>query len=357
MAKNVVVHFQRERQNSAILIGTSLSAAARDIRRRFPDSNLFIITDSHVAPLYGRQFAKQLGVNRAKIIVVPAGEKSKTRAVKERVEDRLLRLHADRQCCVIALGGGMIGDLAGFVASTLFRGVSFIQIPTTLLAQVDSSIGGKVAVDHPLGKNLLGTFYQPCRVYIDVTTLRTLPDRQLRNGIAEVIKYGAILDRDLFSYVDRNEQRILRRDPAVLSAIIVRCLKLKKRIVEQDERESGLRRILNFGHTIGHALELLSDYALLHGEAIALGMLTEAKISVSLCNLHPVDVWRLWIVLRKFGLPTEFPHAISLKKIEETLSYDKKSRNGVPNFTLLKSIGNARVGIPVGLDEITDSIR
>jgi len=357
MPRNVVVHFNRKQEESVISIGTSLAAAARDIRRRFPLSKVFIITDSHVAPLYARRFAGYLRIPDSHVIIIPAGEKSKSRRMKEHVEDRLLKLQADRHSCIIALGGGMIGDLAGFVASTLFRGVTLMQVPTTLLSQVDSSIGGKVAVDHPLGKNLLGTFYQPNRVYIDVTTLKTLPHRQFRSGLAEVIKYGVILDKRLFSFIEENERKILKRDPAFLTNTIVRCVKLKKEIVEQDEREGGLRRILNFGHTIGHAVELLSGYRILHGEAVALGMLTEAKISIPVCGLHPIDVWRLWILLRKFELPTALPPGITLRKIEQAVFYDKKSVGGIPRYTLLEEIGKARIGVPVRFDEVSKSIR
>ncbi|HMD14238.1 MAG TPA: 3-dehydroquinate synthase, partial [Bacteroidota bacterium] len=281
-----------------IQIGVSLTEAAKDILRRFPESKKFIITDSNVRRLYGRKLIRMLHQPLRHLLAVPAGEKSKSRKIKDLLENKLLQHHADRHSIIIALGGGMIGDLAGFVAATLFRGIPLIQIPTSLLAQVDSSVGGKVAIDHPLGKNLLGAFHQPRQVYIDVSVLKTLPDREFRSGLAEVIKYGAILDADFFKYIERNHQKILKRNHVVLTTMIQRCCELKRNVVQKDERESGLRKILNFGHTFGHAIETLSQYRLLHGEAISIGMVLEAKLSTRITNLPLADLIRLESILR-----------------------------------------------------------
>jgi 3-dehydroquinate synthase len=287
----------------------------------------------------------------ANLLSVPPGEKSKTRKTKERVEDRLLMSGAERNSTIFGFGGGVIGDLAGFVAATLHRGVPYVQIPTTLLAQVDSSIGGKVAVDHPLGKNLIGAFYQPKEVYIVAEFLATLPDREFRNGMAEVIKYAAIMDKTLFVTLEKNVGKILKRETRLLFPIVRRCCCLKKTVVELDEKESGLRRILNFGHTIAHALERMTSYRISHGEAVAIGMVAETKISASHGLLSVKECARLQRLVRAFGLPSDIPRSTDLRKLlKETLS-DKKLINGVVHYTLLRQLGKAEVGIPLTTDE------
>jgi len=224
-------------------------------------------------------------------VIFPAGEKNKTRETKQKVEDELIGLGINRDGIIIALGGGVTGDIAGFVASTLYRGIGYIQVPTTLLAMVDSSIGGKVAVDHPKGKNLIGSFYQPKLVYIDVETLNTLPKKEILNGLTEIIKHSFVYDKDYLEYLEKNYQNILDLDKNVLIHVIKRSIEIKARVVEKDEKESGLRKILNYGHTIGHAIELLSNFKLTHGEAVALGMYFESKIAVELgiMNKHDCD--------------------------------------------------------------------
>lgn len=345
MKKRLNVHLKRVIDDSyGISFDISIRGIAKDILHHYPDSSIFVITDTNVYKYYGKYFR---GNKLFHIITVPAGEKSKRRTVKNYLEDRLLSMNVSRNSVIVALGGGMVGDLAGFVAATMLRGIPYVQVPTSLLAQVDSSIGGKVAVDHPLGKNLIGAFYQPKRVYIDVNTLGTLPDREFRSGLSEVVKYGAILDADFFRFIESLYDKILRRDNTTLTNIIRRCCELKKMIVEQDEKETGLRRILNFGHTIGHAVELLSGYRLLHGEAIAIGMMAEATLSASLGNFTPTDTSRLWLLLRRFGLPTEIPFSMDVKKLVRHTLHDKKALNRVVHYTLLKKIGKATVGIPV----------
>jgi 3-dehydroquinate synthase len=338
-----------------IIIGTKLSLIASEIERWKAVSKYFIITDANVKQLYGDDFLKILRSNKieAQLLSILAGERSKTRITKEQLEDKLLKLKADRSSLIIALGGGVIGDLAGFVAATLLRGIPFIQIPTTLLSQVDSSIGGKVAVDHPHGKNLIGAFYQPKKVFIDVGTLKTLPEKEFRNGMAEVIKYAAILDSKLFSYLEKNHTKIINHfdkgihHPSPLIHLINRCCELKKIIVEKDERENGLRRILNFGHTIGHAVELLSNYKLSHGEAVAIGMVAEAKISVARGMLDQSTVERLNRLLQLYKLPTSIPSRMNTDKIVRLTLHDKKIHRGNIQYTLLDKIGKAVVGISV----------
>ncbi len=332
-----------------IIIGTKLASVARELVRWNDVSKYFIITDSNVKRLYGDEFLKTLRSYKIEthLLSVPAGEKSKTRKTKERLEDNLIKLKADRNSLIIALGGGMIGDLAGFVAATFMRGIPFIQIPTTLLSQVDSSIGGKVAVNHPHGKNLIGAFYQPKKVFIDFETLKTLPEKEFRNGMAEVIKYTAILDNQLFSYLQQYHQKIMWKNKSSLVHIIKRCCELKKMIVEKDEKETGLRRILNFGHTIGHAVESLSNYKLSHGEAVAIGMIAEAKISAALGMLNQSEVVRLHNLLQLYKLPTEIPSNIDIKKIIKLTCHDKKVQQGKVQYTLLEKIGKAIVGISV----------
>jgi len=332
-----------------LIIGVKLDDIVNELASWNEFSKYFIITDSNVKRLYADDFLRRLQTNKIEVhlLSVLPGEKSKTRKTKEQLEDKLLKLKADRYSLIIALGGGVIGDLAGFVAATFMRGISYIQIPTTLLSQIDSSIGGKVAVNHPLGKNLIGAFYQPKKVYIDVETLNTLPKREFRNGMAEVIKYAAILDANLFSYLEDNNQKINIHHKSSILNLVQRCCKLKKMIVEKDEKETGLRRILNFGHTIGHAIESLSKYKLSHGEAVAIGMVIEAKISAALGMLKQSDVERLRKVIELYKLPTKIPSKMDMAKIIQSTYLDKKAQQGQVQYTLLKKIGKAAMSISV----------
>jgi 3-dehydroquinate synthase len=332
-----------------IVIGTTITAAANDIRRRWPGARKFIITDANVEPLYARTLAwsfRQKG-EQVPLLSFPAGEASKTRATRDRLEDAMLSHGTTRDSLIIALGGGVVGDIAGFAAATLLRGISYVQIPTTLLAQVDSSVGGKVAVDHPLGKNLLGAFHQPRRVYIDLATLRTLPEREFRSGMAEVIKCAVIFDRTLFAFLEGNAPRILRKELPALREIVGRSCALKAAIVERDERESGPRRLLNFGHTIGHALETHMHYTMLHGEAVAAGMAVEAELSAGMGLASPRDAARLVRLLALYGLPTTLPAGVALAELLPLTARDKKVSGGAVHYTLLRRIGAARHGIPV----------
>jgi 3-dehydroquinate synthase len=329
-----------------IIAGIPLARAGKVIRKMFPGSKIFIVTDSNVSrsvlPSLLRSFP---GRSAVRTVVVPAGERSKTRRSKEMIEDRLVALGADRNSAIVALGGGMIGDLAGFVASSYMRGIPYVQIPTSLLGQVDSSVGGKVAVDHPAGKNLIGAFYQPRGVLIDAASLDMLPQEEIRNGMAEVIKYAAILDRRLFAFLEKRLEDILARKPGPLIRVISRCCELKASIVAKDEHEHSLRRILNFGHTIGHAVERLSRYRISHGRAVAIGMVAEARMSAALKMLPSTEVDRLERLVHAYGLPTRLPVSMDPGEIIRATATDKKSRNGQIAWTLLSRCGKAQPGI------------
>ncbi len=337
----------------------SLTVAGRKIRKEFPSAPVFVITDSAVGGLHARALLRGLSSRRARtqILVVPRGERSKSRAWKNRLEDVLIAGNVSRDSVIVALGGGVIGDLAGFTAATILRGIPYIQIPTTLLAQVDSSIGGKVAVDHPLGKNLIGAFYQPQSVYICTGVLRTLPEREYRNGLAEVLKYGAILDASFFSYLERHRGKVLRREPRTLRKIVRRCCELKRDVVERDEKEAGLRRILNFGHTIGHAVEQYSNYRLRHGEAIAIGMAAEAHLSWRRRLLSVAEYNRLKSAIAAYGLPVSIPRTYPAGSIIRLTLHDKKRSEGAVKYTLLRRIGKGLPGQEVPERVLQSAIR
>jgi 3-dehydroquinate synthase len=257
----------------------------------------------------------------------------------------------DRQSFVIALGGGVVGDLAGFVAASYLRGIALVQIPTSLLAQVDSSVGGKTGVNLPQGKNLVGAFYQPKLVLADTGTLGTLPERELRSGFAELIKHGAIRDAEFFEWLEREYERVLALDPEAVAHVVRRCCEIKAEVVSTDERESGLRAILNFGHTLGHAMEALSEYVgLLHGEAISMGMCCGARLSVKRAGLSEAEATRLHDLIAASGLPTRLGTSFKLEELLATARLDKKARNGRLRFVLLKQLGGAVVS-----DAVTDA--
>jgi len=302
-----------------------------------------IITDTNV----GRQYAKPAydSLLRAgfepSLIVVPAGETAKRLKVVQSCYDRLAAHRLERRSFIIALGGGVVGDLAGFVAATYLRGVPFVQVPTTLLAQVDSSVGGKVGVNLKAGKNLIGAFHQPRLVLCDLNTLDTLPMSEYRAGLAEVIKYGIIYDRALFARLERELPALLRREPKILAAIVARCCQIKAAVVGQDETEGGLRAILNFGHTIGHAIEAVSGYGkYLHGEAISIGQIAAARLSETRTGLPMKDVARITELFRRAGLPTQVKlGARQRAKLFAAMKLDKKVSRGEIKFVLAKRIG------------------
>jgi 3-dehydroquinate synthase len=300
-----------------------------------------IVTDSAVDALHGQRVQAALektGIPVEKI-AVPPGEPSKDMKTVLAVTETLITLKADRSTGLIALGGGVIGDLTGFVASIYMRGIPVIQIPTTLLAQVDSSIGGKTGVDTNAGKNLLGTFYQPKGVFIDLSFLQTLPDDQFRSGLAEVIKYGVIDSPSLLDDIDSAVEINGLHEMPFLEKIITAACRIKKEFVELDERDRGLRRMLNFGHTIGHALEAESLYTLSHGQSVAIGMIAAATVSEQLHHLSADDRRRIATIIRAVGLPDRIPAGLDLEKIRSRMTKDKKKSGEKLNFVLLKKLG------------------
>jgi 3-dehydroquinate synthase len=302
-----------------------------------------IISDRNVAPRYaadaGRALAKA-GFDSI-LITVPAGETAKSLASVHRCYDRLAAHRLERTSFIVALGGGVVGDLAGFVAATYLRGIDFVQAPTTLLAQVDSSVGGKVGVNLAAGKNLVGAFHQPRLVVCDLDTLQTLPAREYRAGLAEVIKYGIIRDAGLFQRLQRHVPKLLEKDPRILGDVVARCCEIKAQVVAQDETESGLRAILNFGHTIGHALEAVSRYGkYLHGEAIAIGQVAAAELSAHVSGLPIHELERIRTLFQRAGLPTQVKLGPKLRsRLFDAMRLDKKVAGGKVNFVLAERIG------------------
>lgn len=287
-----------------------------------------ILTDSQVNTLHGERVLDTLRKMDLKVALIdfPEGETSKNIQTCLQLVERLIALGVDRHSGLIALGGGVVGDMTGFIASIYMRGIPFFQIPTTLMAQVDSGIGGKTGLDLPAGKNLLGTFCQPQAVFIDLAFLQTLRDREFNNGLSEILKYGIIEDPELFRSLERGIPAIKKRDFRLLERIITLSCRKKKRIVEMDEKESGLRRILNFGHTIGHAVEAESNYAVSHGEAVAIGMVCAATLSEKLNYLPSQERERIESLIRAFGLPHRIPSNFETKAILSRMTRDKKKR-------------------------------
>ncbi len=300
-----------------------------------------LITDDCVGKIYGQTLLaslKDVGLN-VDLIEFPAGEASKNIDTALDIVEALLKRGADRETLLIALGGGVVGDMVGFVASVFMRSIPYIQIPTTLVAQVDSSIGGKTAIDLPCGKNLLGTFYQPCAVFADLNFLDTLPEKEFNNGLAEIIKYGVIEDEKMFHALEDNMEAVKQKDAALLLKLVENCCRIKKSIVEIDEKEQGLRRILNFGHTLGHALEALSQYKMTHGEGVALGMIAAARLSEKMGYLESGETKRIEALINSAGLPENIPKSFSPESIISQLRMDKKKKGDIVHFVLLKKIG------------------
>ena len=323
-----------------IHIGSGLISSA-ELYAPHRGGGVAIVTNRVVAPLYLKAVKSATGP--AAEIIVPDGEQAKSWQGVEQVVDGLIAARLGRDGLVIALGGGVIGDLAGFAAAVYQRGVPFVQVPTTLLAQVDSSVGGKTAINHPAAKNMIGAFHQPRAVISDVATLDTLPERELRSGIAEVIKHGLALDAAFVDWLEANLERLLKRDGAALVHAVKRSCELKARIVAQDERESGSRALLNFGHTFGHAIEAGTGYgAWLHGEAVAAGMVMAAELSALMGDLRKTEVGRVRELLRRAGLPIVGP-ALAPERLIELMALDKKAAKGRTRFVVLEAIGRARL--------------
>jgi 3-dehydroquinate synthase len=308
-----------------------------------------IVTNTTVAPLYAQQLQKALAGKYAQVhtVVLPDGEAFKTWESLNLIFDALLSHGCDRKTTLFALGGGVVGDMTGFAAASYMRGVPFVQVPTTLLAQVDSSVGGKTAINHPLGKNMIGAFYQPLKVVCDLNTLKTLPDRELSAGLAEVIKYGPIADMEFLAWLEAHMDELLARDPAALAHVVMRSCEIKAWVVGQDEREAGLRAILNFGHTFGHAIEAGLGYGeWLHGEAVGCGMVMAAHLSQRLGLVDALFVGRLTQLIAKAGLPVKGPvlsTADNAGRYMDLMRVDKKSEAGDIKFVLIDGPGRAIV--------------
>ena len=302
-----------------------------------------VITDANVGKHLAKATLKSLSASGFEpvLITVPAGEQSKRMAMVEKCHDELAAHRLERKSFIVALGGGVVGDLAGFVAATYLRGIPFVQVPTTLLAQVDSSVGGKTGVNLKAGKNLVGAFYQPRLVLCDLDAFKTLPKREYISGLAEVIKYGVIYDAVLFAQLERNLPKLLQRDVPTLRSVVARCCEIKADVVGQDETESGLRAILNFGHTIGHAIENSSGYGkFLHGEAISIGQVAAAKLSHEILGLPAGDAMRIEKLFAQAGLPVKIKlNAGQRKKLFAAMKLDKKVSDGEITFVLAKKIG------------------
>ncbi|MGD9720443.1 MAG: 3-dehydroquinate synthase [Pirellulales bacterium] len=309
-------------------------------------SHALVITDQHVEQPHAQQAAESLAEAGAQvdILVVEAGEETKSLASAEYLWEQMLAVGADRKSVVFAVGGGVIGDLAGFVAATYARGLSFVQVPTTLLAQVDSSVGGKVGINLPGAKNMVGAFWQPAGVLIDTAALATLPDREYRSGLAEVVKYGVILDADFFTYLERNVSELSRRDAATLEHVITRCCRLKADIVEADEREeTGLRAVLNYGHTFCHALETVTGYGTyLHGEAVSIGMLCASRLAERLDRVDHAFTLRQQKLLAALGLPVACP-GVNQQQLIDAMGRDKKVEHGRLRFVLPTRMGHVEL--------------
>jgi 3-dehydroquinate synthase len=337
-----------------IHVGTNL---LRDVARLLPatrHARAVVVTNATIANLH--LDALQAGLSAAGLrhdaIVIPDGEEHKDWATLHGIHTRLLELAAERSTLLIGLGGGVVGDLAGFAAATYQRGMPLVQIPTTLLAQVDSSVGGKTGVNHPLGKNMIGAFYQPSAVIVDIATVKTLPPREYAAGIAEVIKYGAIRSPELFAWMEGSIDALLARDAHALAHAVIESCRIKAQVVAADERETGERALLNFGHTFGHAIEAGTGYGTwLHGEAVAAGMVLAARLSVRASGLSAGDAERLRSLLERARLPTVAP-ALGADRYLELMARDKKVQGGVLRFVLLAELGRAIIRRDIPLSEV-----
>lgn len=327
-----------------IYIGESLLDDSELYRRHVTGKQILVVTNETVGPLYLDRVLAALNGFQVESVVLPDGEQYKNLDVLNKIYDALLSRRFDRRCTLLALGGGVIGDMAGFAAASYQRGVSFLQVPTTLLAQVDSSVGGKTGVNHPLGKNMIGAFHQPVCVIADTDTLATLPDRELAAGIAEVIKYGLIDDLEFCTWLETNIDRLVGRDPAALVYAIERSCADKASVVAADELEAGSRALLNLGHTFGHAIETGVGYgSWLHGEAVATGMCMAADLSQRLGWLSAEDTQRVVALVDRAGLPVRAPNELGADRLAELMAVDKKVLDGRLRLVLLKGIGTAVV--------------
>jgi 3-dehydroquinate synthase len=348
---------QMAERSYPIHIGTGLLRDAARVAECVPGQDVLLVSNTRVAPLYAERVRSALSGRRIVEVVLPDGEEHKTLATASRVFDVLVANRYGRDATVLALGGGVIGDLAGFVAATYQRGIGLVQLPTTLLADVDSSVGGKTAVNHPGGKNLIGAFYQPRAVLIDTEMLTTLPDRELCAGLAEIIKYGLICDAAFLDWIDEHVDALRRRDPEALTHAIFRSCQIKAEIAGRDEREQGERALLNFGHTFGHAIETATGYTQwLHGEAVGAGLLMATDLSARLGALGAPEVARVRSLLERAGLPTAAPQ-IGARQALDYMGIDKKVKSGRIRLVLLRGLGRAYLSADYPDEELNATLR
>ena len=353
MSKIQALEVDLDERSYPIVIGSGLLGGDFDLSSHLVGRECLIVSNETVAPLYLEPVKKNLASSTVNSINLADGEAFKTMAGVETIIDELVRSQANRDITIIALGGGVVGDIAGFAAACYMRGVAFIQVPTTLLAQVDSSVGGKTGVNHPEGKNLIGAFHQPQLVLIDTDTVATLPDRELRAGIAEVIKYGVISDADFFTWLESHVDGLLARDADALVHAIQRSCEIKAAVVSGDEKETGKRALLNFGHTFAHAIENCLGYGeWLHGEAVAAGMVMAAGLS----DMDQAERDRISALIASAGLPVA-PPDIDAEKMMAAMQMDKKVRAKRPRFVLLRSVGDAFVSDEFSEDRLNEVLR
>ncbi|GIV17860.1 MAG: 3-dehydroquinate synthase [Armatimonadota bacterium] len=353
------LHVQLGERSYPIVIGSGVLQSASERIRALQPSQVVIVSHPRLAEWYGeplQQSLEQEGIP-AHLLTVPPGERTKRWDIAGRLLRRMAQLALDRRCLVVALGGGVIGDLAGFVAACYLRGVRYVQIPTTLLAQVDSSVGGKTGVNLPEGKNLVGAFHQPVLVLIDTDTLKTLSRRHFKAGLAEVLKYGIIADETLWRLVNAEANSLRRGYSTHLAGIIYRCCEIKANIVSEDETEQGIRAILNFGHTVGHALEAVAGYGrLLHGEAVSIGMVSAALVGEVVGVTPAGTTEEIARALRALGLPVALPREVEFESLLAVMVRDKKARDGQVRFVLIERIGQARLPLVVNEKEVLHAL-
>jgi 3-dehydroquinate synthase len=340
-----------------IYIGTDLIGNPDLYRPHLHGRQVMIVTNETVGPLYLERVRTALDGYRVAEVVLPDGEQYKTLQVLDHIYTALLEQRFDRRCTLVALGGGVVGDMAGYAAASYQRGVNFIQVPTTLLSQVDSSVGGKTGVNHPLGKNMIGAFHQPQCVIADTSTLDTLPDRELSAGLAEVIKYGLINDADFFAWLEQNMARLVGRDPSALVYAIERSCADKAAVVAADEREAGQRALLNLGHTFGHAIETGMGYgSWLHGEAVGAGMCMAAAMSARLGWLRPEQVERVEALVAAAGLPVKPPAEVTPERFLELMAVDKKVLDGQLRLVLMRDVGESVISAEFDTDTLRQTL-
>ena len=346
----VAIHEDRDASYDIFIGRGLLTELAGRLRERCHAAAYAVVSDSHVGKLYGLAVTDALGRAglRAELLTFPAGEWNKTRDTWASLSDRMLAHHFGRDAAVVALGGGVVGDLAGFVAATYLRGVPYVQVPTSLLAMIDSSIGGKTGVDAPAGKNLLGAFHQPRFVLADLDVLATLPPPQLAAGMAEALKHGVIADAEYFARLERDHGAVAAHDTAVLEDVVRRSVEIKADVVARDEREAGVRAVLNFGHTVAHAVEALAKFEASHGEAVAVGMLIEARLGEALGVTTAGTASRIARALQHHNLPLELPPGATPAELLEAMRHDKKARAAELRFALPATIGAMHRGADGG---------